>query len=364
MYRYTNNLRKSQPKLTGSLTADSEEFRSAQTRWVRNCQERVYPNELASSKPKPGRPTGSTPPLVRQLRLFVDNAGLLRCGGRIHNAPLSELARFPYLLPQNNHLTELIVYHTHACLSHTGVGSTLTALRQSFWIPTGCQYAKKLLRRCTICRKHGGRPYAVPESAPLPKIRVQEAPPFSITGVDFTGALYVKQDNGDEGKACICLFTCATSRAIHLEVVTDLSTISFLMAFRRFAARRSLPQVMMSDNATTYTSAAEELTNLLKSEEIRTVLDREGIVWKFIPKKAPWFGGYWERLIGLTKTCIKKTLGRAHIMLLTLQTVTVEVEALLNDRPLTYVSEDISNPHQHTFYMAGGSPDCHMNKPP
>ena len=177
---------------------------------------------------------------------------------------------------------------------------------------------------------------------------VQEAPPFSITGVDFTGALYVKQDNGDEGKAYICLFTCATSRAIHLEVVTDLSTISFLMAFRRFAARRSLPQVMMSDNATTYTSAAEELTNLLKSEEIRTVLGREGIVWKFIPKRAPWFGGYWERLIGLTKTCIKKTLGRAHITLLTLQTVIVKVEALLNDRPLTYVSEDISDPEPLT----------------
>ena len=230
VYRYTNNLRKSQPKLTGPLTA--EEFRSAQTRWVRNCQERIYPNELASSKPNPGHPTGSTPPLERQLRLFVDNAGLLRCRGRIHNAPLSELARFPYLLPQNNHLTELIVYHTHARLSHTGVGSTLTALRQSFWIPTRRQYVKKLLRHCTICRKHGGRSYAVPESAPLPKIRVQEVPPFSITGVDFTRALYVKQDNGDEGKVYICLFTCATSRAIHLEVVTDLTTISFLMAFR------------------------------------------------------------------------------------------------------------------------------------
>ena len=262
-------------------------------------------------------------------------------GGRIHNAPLSELARFPYLLPQNNHLTELIVYNTHVRLSHAGVGSTLAALRQSFWIPTGRQYVRKLLRRCNTCRKHGGKPYAVPDSAPLPKIRVQEVPPFSITGVDFTGALYVKQASGDEGKAYICLFTCATSRAVHLEVVCDLSTTTFLMAFRRFAARRSLPQVIMSDNATTYTSAAQELTDSLNSAEIRSVLGREGIVWKFIPKKAPWFGGYWERLIGLTKSSIKKTLGRAHITLLTLQTIVVEIEALLNDRPLTYVSDDI-----------------------
>lgn len=116
------------------------------------------------------------------------------------------------------------------------------------------------------------------------------------------------------------------------------------MAFRRFTAWRSLPQLMMSDNATTYTSAAAELTNSLNSEKIRSVLGRKGIMWKFIPKKAPWFRGYWERLIGLTKNSIKKTLGRAHISLLTLQTVIVEIEALLNDQPLTNVSDDISDP--------------------
>ena len=103
------------------------------------------------------------------------------------------------------------------------------------------------------------------------------------------------------------------------------------------SARRSLTQVMMSDNATTYTS---ELTD---STEIRSMLGREGIAWKFIPKRGPWFGGYWEHLIGLTKGAIKKTLGRACITLLSLQTIIVEIEALLNDRPLTYVSDDISD---------------------
>ena len=145
----------------------------------------------------------------------------------------------------------------------------------------------------------------------------------------------------------ICLFTCATSRAVHLEIVT-LSTATFLLAFRRFVARRSLPVVIMSDNATTYTSAAEELSKLMKSEEIATVLGQEGTVWKFIPKRAPWFGGYWERLIGLTKMAVKKTLGRAHVNLVTLQTIIAEVEATLNDRPLTYISDDISDPEPLT----------------
>jgi len=144
------------------------------------------------------------------------------------------------------------------------------------------------------------------------------------------------------------LFTCATSRAVHLEVVTDLSTTTFLLAFRRFVSRRSLPILMMSDNASTYTSTAEELERLFTSEELSTVLGREGTKWRFIPKKAPWFGGYWERLVGLTKMAIKKTLGRAHIDLVALQTVVSEVEAMLNDRPLTYISDDVTDPEPLT----------------
>ena len=106
--------------------------------------------------------------------------------------------------------------------------------------------------------------------------------------------------------------------------------------------------MMMSDNATTYSSAADELSKLMKSEEIATMLGQEGTVWRFIPKKAPWFGGYWERLIGLTKMAVKKTLGRAHVDLVTLQTVVAEVEAMLNDCPLTYISDDISDPEPLT----------------
>ena len=132
---------------------------------------------------------------------------------------------------------------------------------------------------------------------------MQDIRPFTVTGVDFTGALYVYH-RGEENKVYICLFTCATSRAIHLEVVTNLSTEAFLLAFRRFARRRSTPQLMISDNATTFQSAAEELKTQSSSEKVRTVLNCEGVTWKFIPRKAPWFGGFWERLVGLTKAAI------------------------------------------------------------
>ena len=169
---------------------------------------------------------------------------------------------------------------------------------------------------------------------------MRDAPPFTITGVDFSGALYV-QDGNQERKVYICLYTCATTRAIHLEIVHDLTVDMFILSFRRFVSRRSLPSIMVSDNASTYQSASEELQSLLRSTSLTHNLSKQGVQWRFIPKRAPWYGGWWERLIGLTKLTIKKVLGRTHVSLVTLQTLITEVEAVLNDRPLTYMTSDI-----------------------
>ena len=167
---------------------------------------------------------------------------------------------------------------------------------------------KSIIRKCTTCKRYSGKFYPNPDPAPLPEIRVRDAPPFTITRVDFTGALYVQGYN-QELKVYICLFTCATSRAIHLKVVNDLSVDIFLLSFKRFASRRSLPHIMVSDNASTYQSAAEELLKLFKSQGLSHSLSKQGVQWRFIPKRAPWYGGLWECLIGLTKSTLKKVLG-------------------------------------------------------
>ena len=101
---------------------------------------------------------------------------------------------------------------------------------------------------------------------------------------------------------------------------------------------------MISDNAFTYQSAAKELEKLFNSTILSERLSRQGTMWQFIPKRAPWYGGFWERLIGLTKTTLKKVLGRTFISLINLQTIVVEIEAILNDRPLTYTSADLNDP--------------------
>ena len=320
---------------TGPLA--TAELQQAKHMWIKDCQRQVFSKEGTNLQSNP--PAAKRLPLVRQLRLFLDKNNCLRCGGRIHNAPLSQLSKFPFLLPPHHPLTNLIIRSTHLRLLHAGTNSTLTALRQEFWVPTARQ---RVIRKCTTCKKYSGKFYPNPDPAPLPEIRVRDAPPFTVTGVDFTGALYVQEHN-QESKVYICLYTCANTRAIHLEVVTDLSVDMFLLSFRRFASRRSLPSIMVSDNASTYQSAAEELQQLFRSKELTHHLSKQGVQWQFIPKRAPWYGGWWERLIGLTKSTLKKVLGRARISLTTLQALVAEVEAVLNDRPLTYVSSDITD---------------------
>ncbi|XP_071123866.1 uncharacterized protein [Mytilus edulis] len=191
-------------------------------------------------------------------------------------------------------------------------------------------------------------PYSAPDPPPLPKDRVNYDYPFSVTGVDFTGALYTKGKHNELSKTYICLFTCAATRAIHLEIVTDLTEESFMLAFKRFVARRSTPRIMLSDNATTFKAAAEKITRSSQDSRIQLKLADQRTEWKFIPNRAPWFGGFWERLIGLTKKSIKAILGKSCVTTEMLNTIIIEIEGTLNNRPITHISTDIKDPEPLT----------------
>lgn len=190
--RWIHKVRKLQPNLCGPIT--SEEFTNAHRYLVKGVQYSSYHDELAYLLKKQSKCL----PLVRQLRLYLDDKQLIRCGGRIHNAPTTELTKFPYLLPSDSLLTNMIVMDTHTKLHHGGVSVTVTAIREVYWIPAIRQYVRKLLRQCVTCNKLMGKPYRAPDSPPLPKVRVTESPPFTITGVDFTGAVYVKDHEGEK----------------------------------------------------------------------------------------------------------------------------------------------------------------------
>jgi hypothetical protein len=209
-----------QPSERGSPTV--AERRVSQDKWILNSQELTYSKEIENIQSK----SRNRLPLVRQLRLFTDEKGFIRCGGRLHNAPLAEHTRFPYLLPTNHSFTALIVYDTHDKQLHSGIAATVTALRQTYWIISMRQYVKKLLRQCVTCKRVDGIPFKAPDPAPLPKIRMQQTIPFSVTGVDYTGPLYVRSNNG-ERKGYICIFTGAATRALHLEVTPRFNRKKF-----------------------------------------------------------------------------------------------------------------------------------------
>jgi len=165
VHRFIRNIIKHNNHQYDQLTAT--EIDMARVLWIKNNQHQVYSAELANLSSQPSSSQCIT--LVCQLRLFIDNDGLLRCGGRLHNAPLTQLAKFPYLLPPKHPFTALVVYAAHVKLYHSGVGSTVTALCQSYWMPTARLYVKSLLHQCVVCKKYSGKPYTAPDPAPLPK---------------------------------------------------------------------------------------------------------------------------------------------------------------------------------------------------
>jgi len=179
--------------------------------------------------------------VVQQLRLFLDRDSLLHCGGCIHNAPVCEGTKFPYLLPSWHSLSKLVIFDIHVRFCHSGTTATLTALRQFYWIPAARQYIKSILHHCVVCCKISGKPYPAPDPPPLPQLRIQDVHPFTFTRVDFTGALYV-QLNKQKEKVYVCLFTCITTCAINLEIMQDLTTQTLSFGISQVRSMKVPPQ--------------------------------------------------------------------------------------------------------------------------
>lgn len=144
------------------------------------------------------------------------------------------------------------------------------------------------------------------------------------------------------------MHSCTVTRAIHLELVLDMSTNAFLMAFRRFVSRRGLPRMMCSDNALTFKRAAKDLKQMydvLCSSELKDYCTTHRITWRFIVERAPWWGGFWERMVGSVKSCLKRNIGKAALDVDQITTVLTEVEAVINSRPMTYVYSEPNEPN-------------------
>jgi len=208
-----------------------------------------------------------------------------------------------------------------------------------------------------VCRRHEGKPYKAEPPSDMPEFRFKEGQPFASTGVDFAGPLYAKTVFGKEmqvNKVYICLFTCGSTRAVHIELTPNLTTHAFIRCLRRFVARSGIPELLISDNAKTFKAVAAQLTKIFNDPDVTSFLLERKIQWRFNLEKAPWWGEFFERMIKCTKRCLKKTLGNTRLTYEERMTVLPEIECNLNSRPLTYLyPDDLAEPLTLSHLMSG-----------
>ncbi|XP_011171251.2 uncharacterized protein LOC105203984 [Solenopsis invicta] len=278
----------------------------------------------------------------------MDEHEIIRVGGRIRNAALPYDARHPVLLPKSHRLTILIIQREHVRNLHSGLQVTMHAVRRRFWPLAAHSIVRRVIHDCVTCFKC--RPAASQTlMADLPVQRVTVSRPFTHCGVDYAGPMLLKESrrrNARLHKAYISVFVCFSTKAVHLEIVTDLTSETFLGAFKRFMSRRGRPSCMYSDNGTTFVGARKqikELYNCINDHDTRLAMQRfmrdNEIEWRFIPPHAPHVGGLWEAAVKSAKSHINRVLGNANLTYEEMQTVLCEVEAVLNSRPLIPLSD-------------------------
>ena len=278
--RFVKNLKRQKKKeqLTLNCYVSAIEISEAKTLWIKANQQHLVNNESYKN-------------LAKDLMLKYDQENIIRCYGRLKNYTNTTP---PIMLSRSHHLTELLVLHCHRKVYHNGTKQTLNEFRSEFWINRGRSYVRKILNSCFLCKKLQSRNFKYPAHSNLPEYRLKSSIPFETCGVDYMGPVFVKNVYEKCGfqmyKAFIIIYTCASTRAIILDMVEDGSTSSFINSLRKLIARRGCPKLIISDNGSVF-----------KATENQSFCAERGIGWKFNIEGSPWWGGFWERLVGIVK---------------------------------------------------------------
>ncbi|GFW25846.1 integrase catalytic domain-containing protein [Trichonephila clavipes] len=268
---------------------------------------------------------------LKSLNIFQDDKGILRVGGRLEKASIPYSQKHPAILAKNSKLSKIYFITLHKKLFHVGPQGLLNAVRLRIWALGGRNLARKTVHTCVVCFKC--KP--IPSSqimGNLPYERVNMAPPFSITGLDLGGPYFVTykhQRKGVLNKIYVCVCICFVTRAIHLEILSDLTSDAIIATLKRFMSRRGKCSKIFTDNATNFVGANSQLKVFYKTlnfpdQNLVAYFTEEGIEWNFISPRAPQMGGLWEAGIKSVKYHLKRALGRSRLTYEEFETVIIQ----------------------------------------
>ncbi len=239
--------------------------------WIKRIQER-------------DRQESHYPKTKAELDLRLNEENLIVCHGRIQG-------QHPVYLPRNATFTEKLVERMHCETLHGGVGLTMAAIREKYWAPKLRSLVKSVRKKCHGCKRFRATSFARPAPGKLPQDRTKGGTAFEVIGTDFAGPIRYKTTQKKEGKAYLAIFACSLSRAVHLELLSNMETDTFILCLKRYIARRGRPRVIYSDNGGTFVKTAKWISELRRDEKLRGLLEQYDISWKFNLSRAPWWGG-------------------------------------------------------------------------
>ncbi|KAL0861024.1 hypothetical protein ABMA27_009546 [Loxostege sticticalis] len=285
---------------------------------------------------------------IFKLNPYLDKKGIIRVGGRLNNSNLPFEMKHPAIIPRSGRFTGLLIEQAHSVTLHGGARLTLAYLRQRYWIVGGNRAVKAKLRHCVRCHRHKQtKTHQI--MADLPQQRITPSRPFTHTGVDFTGHVDVKLNKGrgvKTSKGYIAIFVCMATKAVHIELVSDLSTETFIAAFQRMCARRGTPKHVYSDCGTNFIGASKTLHKEFEQFQLQLSSDffdhigQLEVEWHPNAPAWPTAGGLWEAAVKSMKFHLRRVLGDQKLTYEEFQTLLTQIEACMNSRPLCPLTED------------------------